>query len=339
MSLDWESIEFEYIDEFIMKENQVNSSENITPESTLSTLDDMDVDDFLSEDIDNILTDDIDTLIDNSLFNGTFDSTINFKGPSKIKAKKEILRNYKCEVCNVKLPSLAYLKRHYKTKGHQRKLGLGTVQSENSPRVEKLTELTSDEIELLDMFDKQITQVHGDIKSPEGKIVRFDPNDLETAFLNSEVILSFNLTSDPAQLVTFPIKTAPIKPTSPFFCQLCNKSFSQQCYYTQHNKTHHSGDKPFKCEKCGKKFSSEFEKMSHMTKHSDLKPFRCHECSRSYNNKVDLRRHEKNHDLKKPFPCEICSRGFVRRDHLEKHYKVHDRKGKKNLMKMTGLVL
>lgn len=335
MSLDWETIEFEYIDELIKEEsNQSNFTDFDVNNASEETLSAMDVDDFLAEDITDVLTEDIDGIINEGLLNGTFDSHVDFLRIPRAKAKKETLRNHKCEVCNIKLPSLAYLKRHFNTKGHKRKLGI--VKEERSDRVEELTELTNDEIELLDMFDRQITQMHGEIES-SGSIL--DGFDFDATSSSSEAIMTFNLTSDPSQAVSIPIKTAP-KPSKAFFCPLCNKSFSQKCYYTQHNTTHHSGDKPFKCEKCGKKFPTDYERSVHAMKHeSTLKPFRCVQCDRAYNNKVDLRRHEKNHDTRKPFPCEICRKEFVRKDHLEKHYSVHERKGMRNLMKMTGLKL
>lgn len=341
MSFEWEEIE--YITEDSQNINIYEYDGNYPSELTLDVIDEATVNEILFEEVGEINYDDILGNLDDFIQipkqkKAKVVKTIEIK---KQKVKKEIARNFECNLCNAKLPSMAYLKRHYNTKGHQRKLikktGVQFIEIKDTTRVEQLTALTNDDIEMIHSFDDQIEQITGNssfgttIMTPDASLDGIDLN--LNDFRAADAILTFNLTSNPENVVSIPIKST----KSDYFCQHCNKTFTQKCYFTQHNKAHHSGPKNFKCEKCGKKYATEIDLENHKLKHSDSKPFKCDrlKCNHSYNNKIDLKRHEKNHEEMENV-CLICSKGFVRRDHLRKHYLVHERKGQKQLMKVMG---
>lgn len=303
MEINWNTIQFEFIDDlFIKQEMEISNFQDFSPDSTLSAIDEMDFEDELGGDIDEFIKE---SLIDPD-FN-FFDLTK--KVPKRKQKNGE--KNFSCDICNVKLPSLSYLKRHYTTKGHQRKLmTFRKVPEVVDERIEELTELSNDEKELLALFDEQISNFQGE----------------ELFDIKEEIFLAPKPSSPPQ------------KSQSQFslVCSPCNKIFSHKCHYTQHVQTVHSGIKAFKCQKCGKKFSTQSQLEAHAAKHEGIKAFKCEKCPKSYNNKVDLKRHELNHGSQAPHPCEICGRGFVRKDHLEKHYQSHERKGAKQLKKVKG---
>lgn len=368
MEINWDTIEFEFIEDKLIKHEQemdLLDIHDISPDSTLSAIDEMDIDvDF---------DDDFQEIIKESFYNPELNSIKIKKEKKEPKRKqKNGTKNFSCDVCEVKLPSLSYLKRHYTTKGHQRQLmKVGNsgepIVKQIDERIEELTELSNDEKELLALFDEQISQMSNEdffdvkeeiVKSFEGiedfnfeikkenvPMTYFDidltSNEISQNFdmnpkFQSEISPNYqqnysSTSSSNSSLNTSSFLTPKTTKNLSIHCEPCNKFFTHKCHYTQHVKTVHSGVKPFKCQRCGKKFATENELTKHAAKHDGLKPFRCLQCPKSYNNKVDLKRHEKNHEFYAPHPCEICGRGFVRRDHLEKHYQSHERKGKKQL--------
>lgn len=109
-------------------------------------------------------------------------------------------------------------------------------------------------------------------------------------------------------------------------CVQCNKTFTKVCYYVQHYKAHHNGEKQFKCEKCGKGFNTNEELDKHFIQHNATdKRFKCDRCPKQFHYNADLKRHIQAHHIHngKPHICQKCGKGFCRRDHLRKHIEIH----------------
>lgn len=110
-------------------------------------------------------------------------------------------------------------------------------------------------------------------------------------------------------------------------CTLCDKEFSRICYFTQHNKSFHSGEYPYRCSKCGKRYQDFDLYNDHINRHgTDEKPHKCEYCPKQFYHKTDLKRHVDGiHIGNKQYTCEICNKGFCRNDHMRKHMETHSR--------------
>lgn len=253
-------------------------------------------------------------------------------------------RVYNCIECKKTFMSATNLKRHLTTRVHYNK-----VKKDNPNDNEMITVGNGDqniEIKYLEVQPQQSATSITDLS--EAEVVLIDKIDEELASIepsNWSILKVEPMSSSPFQAISSPIGIASSTQslsspdiTEEFRCNICNKTFSKRCYFTQHNKTAHVGHKPFKCIKCGKKYQTQELLDDHMDKHNGDKPFKCEvpNCPKSFNHKTDLKRHSILHTTEKPHVCQQCGKGFVRKDHLQKHMGSHMRKMEKLKRVFTG---
>ena len=181
----------------------------------------------------------------------------------------------------------------------------------HSPPTSTITSPNSSQAKLMDPIKRR--------KSNAKTVVKQEIND------DNEGLISSTGSPTDTPLVSPSLESGNIEPDKPY-CKLCNKVFNKVCYYTQHNRSFHDGNKPYKCEKCGKKFKKEDLFNIHVTKHEGNKPHKCKLCPKQFNHKTDLSRHYYLHSGQKPYACDRCGKGFIRRDHMLKHRETHTRK-------------
>lgn len=239
----------------------------------------------------------------------------------QIEIKEKPSNELYCNLCNKHFISPANLKRHWMTKVHTAKEVNAKISNPTSPAIPELPEQTI-EVKFLEVQNQPSSTSITDLS--EAEVVLIDNIDKELSSIEPSWVQS--------KLSVLPCPTQPL--SSPeiveeFRCDVCSKTFTKRCYFTQHNKTAHIGHKPFKCPRCGKKYQTQELLDDHLMKHDGEKPFKCELCPKSFNHKTDLKRHTILHTTEKPHICGQCGKGFVRKDHLQKHLGSHMRKMEK----------
>ncbi|CAB4063532.1 KRAB [Lepeophtheirus salmonis] len=118
-------------------------------------------------------------------------------------------------------------------------------------------------------------------------------------------------------------------------CHLCDKSYMNKTFLTNHIDVIHNGLKLFCCQICGKTCSSAHNLKLHENLHEEtlihkdqeeLKLLECEECGKTFRISKDLRAHIKVvHKQIKDFKCDICDKAFSFRTHLKRHKQtIHD---------------
>jgi Zinc finger, C2H2 type/Zinc-finger of C2H2 type len=322
MSFDLSAVEFDNFDDVTDTDLMNTSGDTTLSQSEVLLAQDLSCLDDIIRDIDSDVFFEIDNIERYLLGDDGFDVFEDIASPKKNpnRRDREVVRldSCHCTICDKKFPSLAYLTRHYETKGHLRKkarLDFDNIIVYEPEEVQEVQdEVVIEEIVVQDHEYVEIEEVEGAVSlrdffesySPE------NVEEIEDVAPVPEPQPSCSSSSSSSGLIS---------------CTLCNKNFTKRGYLLQHNLTYHSGDKPFKCCRCGKRYANEDALNNHEVKHESAeKLFNCDTCSKGYINRIDLRRHEAVHTNAMPHQCHMCDKGFARRDHLEKHFLVHQKR-------------
>ncbi|XP_035786768.1 zinc finger protein 84-like [Anopheles albimanus] len=127
---------------------------------------------------------------------------------------------------------------------------------------------------------------------------------------------------------------------SPFVCDLCNKSFTHNCYLTMHKRKHHDPAKQYGCKVCHYRFGYRGSLMRHQLIHSSQSVlpgahgsiiFKCRICSAKFLELMHLNSHLKSHRQPEEPPapesgaqvqlirCSECTQVFIDRAQFEEH--------------------
>ena len=112
-----------------------------------------------------------------------------------------------------------------------------------------------------------------------------------------------------------------------FKCDFCESEFSVKRSLTTHIQNVHVGLRKYKCESCSKAFTSLYNLKSHVTSiHQKLKGHKCYLCDKSFSQKSNLQTHIKSvHERSKNFPCSLCNKSYKEKRNLHLHVKtVHE---------------
>ncbi|XP_068156751.1 transcription factor Ouib-like [Drosophila tropicalis] len=142
------------------------------------------------------------------------------------------------------------------------------------------------------------------------------------------------------------------KPTEPFFCDQCGKSFWEKGNLVVHMKRHdakqyecpecgrkeftahllnlhirikHKGELPYECKYCGQRFDNSLKRLKHERvihiKYVFPRPFKCQICDKSFKDKTSFAKHGSIHSGEKPHQCEVCQTSFNQKRTLINHYR------------------
>ncbi|XP_048488213.1 zinc finger protein ZFP2 [Plutella xylostella] len=112
-------------------------------------------------------------------------------------------------------------------------------------------------------------------------------------------------------------------------CIKCNIEFVNVRDYMKHLQSAlHKGALPlrtrFECNYCNYNSSTEFSLEAHINRyHLKIAPYPCDECSKSFTNKLKLYGHKKTHEKTKTYKCDVCENYFCGPTSLKKHMRLH----------------
>lgn len=124
----------------------------------------------------------------------------------------------------------------------------------------------------------------------------------------------------------------------PFFCNICQKYFSQKSNFEEHKRIH-TGDRPFVCLKCGAAFKTSSQCRLHQKTHVVLvqengeivprkkeinpKTVKCPTCDKYFTQRSAMKKHLRIHTGEKPYSCPMCPKKFSDPSNFNKHKQVH----------------
>ena len=104
----------------------------------------------------------------------------------------------------------------------------------------------------------------------------------------------------------------------PFTCDFCDKEFTNEIEYLNHNNQIHGR---FQCQICDKRFTRNWSLNQHIRSvHEGQKNHECNQCNKKFATSSSLRRHIKSvHQNVKNFNCDQCPKAFSRKINLVNH--------------------
>lgn len=119
------------------------------------------------------------------------------------------------------------------------------------------------------------------------------------------------------------IENAKIAASDNYWCNVCEKIFSNIHKLKRHQLTH--GERKYSCDKCDRSFKDKSALKKHdKTVHITVEYEACHVCGKSIK-KTFYTKHLRIHGERVKFSCEICSKEFFKKWDLEAHVKhVHE---------------
>lgn len=114
---------------------------------------------------------------------------------------------------------------------------------------------------------------------------------------------------------------------TPYFCQKCDRYFTQGGNFRKHMNTHMTQKKRHSCEICQRSFTRRGDLTRHKRTHSGEKPFACADCGKKFAYSYNLRTHMNTHTSSKPYACSFCTSSFSQKGKLTVHLKLHSVKG------------
>lgn len=122
-----------------------------------------------------------------------------------------------------------------------------------------------------------------------------------------------------------------------FTCDVCQKQFVLQSYFTAHKRIHtRPKTTSFCCSLCPKKFNSKQNLIDHENAHYGMKFFKCEVCTKSFNTKTHLDFHIKSHGNDVSVNCPVCNKFLKCKKYLKTHLKTHDDKLKQHICKICN---
>ncbi|XP_062574174.1 zinc finger protein 615-like isoform X2 [Saccostrea cucullata] len=110
-----------------------------------------------------------------------------------------------------------------------------------------------------------------------------------------------------------------------YFCDSCQKSYTQKSTYVRHLKLLHSTVKPYKCDLCEKAFVFTSSLCEHRDTHFSkmrTKTFACDKCPKTFKKRYILKLHQQTHEPGK-FPCDVCGKILKSKWRLIDHKRLH----------------
>lgn len=125
------------------------------------------------------------------------------------------------------------------------------------------------------------------------------------------------------------------KPTRPFQCTLCTRTFSSMNYLKRHMLSH-TNEKPHKCDYCEKRFASRSQLVQHQRIHTNERPYKCKECDMAFRQSGHLIQHSRAHNSRrlpigvgyertsdsKLHVCTVCDKSFSTNRWLKAHTRI-----------------
>jgi len=264
-----------------------------------------------------------------------------------------------CGTCSLDFPSMAYLKRHQKTKKHQRALKMeqrgrkvnlkrryvrrNEVRPENiqirkdassyiNQGCQSITDLTSEEIALLHKFDNQMRQIES--KNTTKDFYENFKEDLDIEII--EPAPKVRKLSSKEEIMADIIANCDLllkKPQTTLIPKIEAVQEKQQ----NRNSTDHvpiiivktftdkNPNSKIQCQMCPKTFNLRWHYTQHMNSiHSEERKFRCQKCGKRFPQQELLEKHIMKHFGNKPFKCSKCEKSYHNKIDQKRHEKSHE---------------